>query len=73
MRRLVRRRQLLATALIIAPVAVSPFIVQGVLSRGQIRDLMAGSLPFVFALLTLIAPLALFANLAPWLPYVMAG
>jgi C4-dicarboxylate transporter DctM subunit len=59
---------LLETALITPPVGLNLFIVQGVRSRGQIRDVMIGSLPFAIALLVMIVVLVLFPDLALWLP-----
>lgn len=59
---------LLETALITPPVGLNLFIVQGVRTRGQIRDVMIGSLPFVIAMLVMIVVLVLFPDLAMWLP-----
>src|SRR3546814_7438154 len=50
---------LLETALITPPVGLNLFVVQGVRSRGQIRDVMIGSLPFVVAMLALIVVMVL--------------
>ena len=59
---------LLETALITPPVGVNLFIVQGVRGRGQIKDVMIGSMPFVVTLLAMIALLVLVPDLALWLP-----
>ena len=59
---------LLETALITPPVGLNLFIVQGVRSRGQIRDVMIGSSPFVIALLAMIGLLVFFPDIALWLP-----
>ncbi|MDA0664161.1 MAG: TRAP transporter large permease [Proteobacteria bacterium] len=64
---------LLETALITPPVGVNLFIVQGVRSRGQIRDVMIGSLPFVVTLLAMIVLLVVFPDLALWLPHLLAN
>ena len=36
--------------------------------RGQIRDVMIGSLPFVVAMLAMVVVLVLYPYLALWLP-----
>ena len=59
---------LLETALITPPVGLNLFIVQGVRTRGQMRDVMIGSLPFVVTLLCIITLLVFFPSLALWLP-----
>lgn len=59
---------LLETALITPPVGLNLFIVQGVRTRGQMRDVMIGSLPFVITLLCIIVLLVFFPGLALWLP-----
>lgn len=59
---------LLETALITPPVGFNLFVVQGVRSTGQIRDVMYGSLPFVVTLLSMIVLLILYPELALWLP-----
>jgi C4-dicarboxylate transporter DctM subunit len=64
---------LLETALITPPVGVNLFIVQGVRERGQIRDVMIGSLPFVVTLLAMIVLLMLVPDLALWLPHLLAN
>ena len=61
---------LLETALITPPVGLNLFIVQGVRPRGQIRDVMIGSLPFVVTLLAMIVLLMLVPDLALWLPRI---
>jgi TRAP-type C4-dicarboxylate transport system permease large subunit len=40
--------------------------------KGQIRDVMIGSLPFVVALLAMIVLLVLLPDLALWLPNSIA-
>ncbi|MEQ8866348.1 MAG: TRAP transporter large permease [Thalassobaculum sp.] len=59
---------LLETALITPPVGLNLFIVQGVRTKGQIRDVMIGSFPFVVAMLAMIVVLVLYPDLAMWLP-----
>jgi C4-dicarboxylate transporter, DctM subunit len=59
---------LLETALITPPVGLNLFVVQGVRTRGQIRDVMIGSVPFVAAMLVMIVVLVLYPEVALWLP-----
>ena len=59
-------------ALITPPVGLNLFVVQSLRSRGTLTDVMAGSLPFVIAMLLMIVLLALFPGLATWLPGKLA-
>ncbi len=64
---------LIETALITPPVGFNLFVVQGVRPRGQIYDVIIGSLPFVLTLLVMIAMLMAFPQIALWLPHTMEG
>ncbi|MBD3666254.1 TRAP transporter large permease [Sulfitobacter sp. TSTF-M16] len=59
---------LIETALITPPIGLNLYVVQGVRGRGPMTDVMLGALPFVAAMAAMIALLALFPNLALWLP-----
>jgi tripartite ATP-independent transporter DctM subunit len=59
---------LLETALITPPVGFNLFVVQGVRPRGQVYDVIVGSLPFVVTLMVMIAALIAFPQIALWLP-----
>jgi C4-dicarboxylate transporter DctM subunit len=59
---------LIETALITPPVGFNLFVVQGVRPRGQIYDVILGSLPFVITLMAMIALLVAFPQIAMWLP-----
>ena len=59
---------LIEAALITPPVGLNLYIVQGVRSSGSISDLFVGALPFLIAMLGMIALLILFPDLALWLP-----
>lgn len=59
---------LIETALITPPVGFNLFVVQGVRSRGQIYDVIVGSVPFVITLMAMIALLIAFPQIALWLP-----
>lgn len=59
---------LLETALITPPIGINLYVVQGIRKRGEISDVMIGSLPFVCALFAMIALLVVFPGIALWLP-----
>jgi tripartite ATP-independent transporter DctM subunit len=60
---------LMETALITPPVGVNLYVVQGIRTRGgPFNDVAYGAMPFVFAMLVLIALLMVFPELALWLP-----
>jgi len=59
---------LIETALITPPVGFNLFVVQGVRSRGQIYDVIMGSVPFVVTLMVMIALLIAYPQIALWLP-----
>lgn len=59
---------LVEVALITPPVGLNLFVVQSLRSSGSMNDVMIGSIPFVFMLLGMVALLAIFPDLALWLP-----
>ena len=64
---------LMETALITPPVGMNLFVVQGVRKRGEIRDVIIGSLPFVITTIAMIAVLIFFPEVALWLPDKFSG
>ncbi|MCF3933602.1 TRAP transporter large permease [Acuticoccus sp. M5D2P5] len=60
-------------ALITPPIGMNLFVVQGVRRRGSIVDLMVGVLPFLLALIVMIAAIILFPQLALWMPTLLRG
>ena len=64
---------LVETALITPPVGMNLFVVQSLRKAGSLNAVIIGSLPFVFALFMMVLMLALFPDLALWLPRVLAG
>ena len=64
---------LMETALITPPVGMNLFVVQGVRKRGEIRDVIIGSLPFVITTMAMIAVLIFFPEVALWLPEKFSG
>lgn len=59
---------LVEVALITPPVGLNLFVVQSLRPSGSMNDVMLGSVPFVFMLLAMVALLAIFPDLALWLP-----
>ena len=64
---------LVETALITPPVGMNLFVVQSLRKAGSLNAVIVGSLPFVLALFMMVLLLALFPDLALWLPRVLAG
>lgn len=58
------------TALITPPVGMNLFVVQSLRKSGSMNDVIIGSLPFVGALFVMVLLLAVFPDLALWLPRV---
>lgn len=61
---------LMETAMITPPVGINLFVVQGVRGRGQFKDVVIGALPFVVAMLAMIALICILPGLALWLPSI---
>lgn len=59
---------LIEVALITPPVGLNLFVVHSLRTSGSMNALMIGSLPFVVMLLLMVGLLALFPQLALWLP-----
>lgn len=59
---------LVEAALITPPVGLNLFVVQSLRTTGSMNDVMKGSLPFVLMLLLMVVLLAVWPNLALWLP-----
>jgi tripartite ATP-independent transporter DctM subunit len=60
---------LMETALITPPIGLNLFVVQGVRARGgAFRDVCAGALPFVLAMVVMILLLIAFPQIALWAP-----
>jgi tripartite ATP-independent transporter DctM subunit len=64
---------LIEAALVTPPVGLNLYVVQGMRSRGPIRDVIIGALPFVGAMLALLGLLMVFPQLALWLPKMVMG
>ena len=64
---------LIEAALITPPVGLNLYVVQGLRARGVIGDVIRGALPFVGAMLVLIAMLMLLPDIALWLPRLVMG
>lgn len=59
---------LVEAALITPPVGLNLFVVQSLRSSGSMTPVIVGSLPFVFAMLALLVLLAVFPDIALWMP-----
>jgi len=59
---------LIEMALITPPVGLNLFVVQSLRRGGSLNDVIAGSAPFVLTMLVMIALLAVFPEVALWLP-----
>ena len=64
---------LMEMALITPPVGLNLYVVQSLRSGGGLNDVIAGSLPFVLAMIALIGLLTLLPDLALWLPSRFRG
>lgn len=64
---------LIEAALITPPIGMNLFVVQSVRGGGPFRDVVVGILPFLLAMLLLIAALLAWPQLALWLPTLMAA
>jgi tripartite ATP-independent transporter DctM subunit len=64
---------LIEAALITPPVGLNLYVVQGMRERGPIADVIWGSLPFVGAMMLLIAILMAYPDLALGLPKMVMG
>jgi tripartite ATP-independent transporter DctM subunit len=64
---------LIEAALITPPVGLNLYVVQGMRERGSINEVIRGALPFVFAMVALIALLIVVPDVALWLPHYFKG
>jgi len=64
---------LIEAALITPPVGLNLYVVQGMRERGSIADVIRGALPFVLLMMALIALLAIWPDVALWLPKLVMG
>jgi TRAP-type C4-dicarboxylate transport system permease large subunit len=50
------------------PMGINLFTIKSIAPNSQFKDIVLGSIPYVFIILSLVLILALFPNLALWLP-----
>lgn len=62
---------LMEASLLTPPIGMNLFVVQGIRERGQLKDVVLGSLPFITMLFAMIALIIAFPGLALWLPSTM--
>ena len=59
---------LLETALVTPPIGVNLYVIQSVRGEGSMSDVIRGAVPFIGAMLVMIALLLIFPQIALWLP-----
>jgi C4-dicarboxylate transporter DctM subunit len=59
---------LMQAGMILPPVGINLFVIQGIRRNGRISEIAWGSVPFVLAMVVLMALLIVFPQLALWLP-----
>ena len=59
---------LMQAGMILPPVGINLFVIQGIRRSGRISEIAWGSVPFVLAMVLLMALLIVFPQLALWLP-----
>lgn len=59
---------LMETALITPPIGVNLYVVHGIRGGGKFNDVAVGAIPFVGAMILLLALLIIFPDVALWLP-----
>ncbi|MBE1293877.1 MAG: TRAP transporter large permease subunit [Rhodobacteraceae bacterium] len=64
---------LVEMALITPPVGLNLYVVQGARRGGKMSEVMLGAIPFVIAMLAMVAALIAFPGLALYLPEVLQG
>ena len=64
---------LIELAMITPPVGINLYVVQGLRKRGKIDDVIIGASPFVIAMLLMILILAIWPQIALFLPDLLAG
>ena len=62
---------LMETGLLTPPVGMNLFVVQGIRERGQLKDVIVGSFPFVVTLFVMLGLIIAFPKIAMWLPSTM--
>ena len=59
---------LVQTAMITPPFGINLFVIHGIRGRGQVHDVMIGSLPFVATLVLMIALICIWPGIVLWAP-----
>ncbi|PPR77821.1 MAG: C4-dicarboxylate TRAP transporter large permease protein DctM [Alphaproteobacteria bacterium MarineAlpha2_Bin1] len=62
---------LIEASLITPPIGINLFVVQAVRGKGEFRDVVIGSLPFLIMMIGMIFLLLLFPGIAMWLPNLL--
>ena len=64
---------LIEMALITPPVGLNLYVVQGARGSGRMSEVMLGTLPYIAAMLAMVAALIAFPQVALWLPSIWGG
>src|SRR5262249_25022284 len=59
---------LVQTAIVTPPFGINLFVIHGIRGRGQVHDVMKGSLPFVATLVLMIALICIWPEIVLWAP-----
>ena len=62
---------LMEAALLTPPVGMNLFVVQGIRERGDLNDVIIGTLPFIVTLFVMIGLIVAFPGIAMWLPNLL--
>ena len=62
---------LIEMALITPPVGLNLYVVQGARKSGKMSEVMLGAIPYVLAMLVMVAALIAIPDIALWLPAVL--
>src|SRR6188508_1235593 len=62
---------LMEAALLTPPVGMNLFVVQGIRERGDLNDVIVGTLPFIVTLFGMIGLIVAFPGIAMWLPNLL--
>ena len=62
---------LIQTAMVTPPFGINLFVIHGIRGRGTLAEVERGSMPFVAALLLMIALICFFPDIVMWLPRVV--
>ena len=62
---------LMETALLTPPVGMNLIVVQGIREKGDLKDVIVGTAPFIITLIVMIGLIVAFPGMVMWLPNVL--